>query len=184
MEDAPYTSHQISCSCMLSSGASWPSSRPLSRNVAVLKVQCPWKIGGHKRGREPSSQTPTDDTPATAGKQAIAGMLAAARIPALSKGHQQEKAQPKQQKCQQQQDLCGKAIKVARNEARNMAVNVAVKKKIWLPVKGPQMAVVFAGSGSDGVRIDRASLICVSSPANIPMGICQGLSSPQRGLPR
>ncbi len=28
------------------------------------------------------------------------------------------------QKCQQQQDLCGKATKVAGNEARNMAVNV------------------------------------------------------------
>jgi hypothetical protein len=83
--------------------------------------------------KEVVSQTPTDDTPATAGKQAIAGMLAAARIPALSKGHQQEKAQPQQQKCQQQQDLCGKAIKVARNEARKMAVNVAMTKKVGCP---------------------------------------------------
>jgi hypothetical protein len=83
VEDAPYTSHQISCSCMLSSGASWPSSRPLSRNVAVLKVQCPWKIGGHKRGREPSSQTPTDDTPATAGKQATPGSVGNSKDPQL-----------------------------------------------------------------------------------------------------
>jgi hypothetical protein len=58
-------------------------------------------------------------------------MLATARIPAantgtpaLSKGHKQETAQPQQQKRQQQQDLCGKAIKRAGNEARNMAVNV------------------------------------------------------------
>ncbi len=41
---------------------------------------------------------PAYDTPATAGKQATAGMLATAKIPAatgtpaLSKGHQQEKA--------------------------------------------------------------------------------------------
>jgi len=53
---------------------------------------------------------------ATAGKQAIAGMLESARIPAatgmpaLSKGHQQEKPQPQQQKRQQQQDSSGKAI--------------------------------------------------------------------------
>jgi hypothetical protein len=83
------------------------------------------------------------DTPATAGKQATAGMLATARIPAgtgmpaLSKGHQQEKAQTQQQKRQQQQDLCGKAIKVAGNEARNMAVNKAMKNKKYV-------AVVFA----------------------------------------
>jgi hypothetical protein len=51
-------------------------------------------------------QKPTYDTPATAGKQAKAGMLAMARIPGatgtpvLSKGHQQERAQPQQQKRQ------------------------------------------------------------------------------------
>jgi len=62
-------------------------------------------------------------------------MLATARIPAatgtpaLGKGHKQERAQPQQQKHQQQQDLCGKAIKVAGNEARNVAVNVAMIKK-------------------------------------------------------
>ncbi len=39
-------------------------------------------------------------------------------------------AQPQQQKRQQEQDLCGKAIKVAGNEARKMAGNVAMKKKI------------------------------------------------------
>jgi hypothetical protein len=50
-------------------------------------------------------------------------MLAKARIPAatetpaLSKGRQQEKAQPQRQKLQQQQDLCGKPIKGAGNEA-------------------------------------------------------------------
>jgi hypothetical protein len=82
----------------------------------------PRKIGG----REPcsQSQTPTYDIAATAGKQATAGMLATPRMQhehSLSEGHQQEKAQPQKQK-----DLCGKAIKVAGNEARNMAVNVAV----------------------------------------------------------
>ncbi len=70
--------------------------------VAVLKVGCPSKIGGRESGR--GRQTPTYDIPATAGKQAIAGMLVPARIPAatgkpaLSKRHQQEKPQPQQQK--------------------------------------------------------------------------------------
>jgi hypothetical protein len=91
--------------------------------------------GGRESGREPCSQTLTYETPATAGKQATAGMLATVRVsaatgtPALSKGHQQEEAQPQKQKRQQQQDLCGKAIQVAGNEARNMALNVAVTKK-------------------------------------------------------
>jgi hypothetical protein len=64
-------------------------------------------------------------------------MLATARIPAatgtpaLSKGHQQEKAQPQQQKRQQRQDLCGKPVK--RNEDINMAVNVAALKKNFVP---------------------------------------------------
>ncbi len=76
------------------------------------------------------------DTPATAGKQQTAEMLATARTPAatakpaLSKCNNEEKAQLQQQKCQQVQDLCGKAIKVAGNEARNISVNVAVIKKI------------------------------------------------------
>jgi hypothetical protein len=39
---------------------------------------------------------------------------------ALSKGHKQEKAQTQQQKSQQPQNLCGKAIKVTGKEARNM----------------------------------------------------------------
>jgi len=75
-------------------GARWQSPQPLSRNVAVLKVGCPWKIGGCETGREPCSQRPTYYTPTTAEKQAIAGMLATARIPAstgtpaISKGHQ------------------------------------------------------------------------------------------------
>jgi hypothetical protein len=53
-------------------------------------------------GREPYSHTLTNDTPTT-GKQATARMLETAKIlaatgtPALSKGHQQEKAQPQQQ---------------------------------------------------------------------------------------
>jgi hypothetical protein len=34
-----------------------------------------------------------------------------------------------------------------------MAVNVTVKKKIWWPVKGPQVAVVFARSGSEGLML-------------------------------
>ena len=36
----------------LISGARWPSSRPLSRNVAVLNVGWPWKISGRESGRE------------------------------------------------------------------------------------------------------------------------------------
>jgi hypothetical protein len=54
-------------------------------------------------------------------------MLATARspsstgTPALSKGHQQEKALSQQQKSLQQQDQCGKAIKVAE-----------MKPEIWL----------------------------------------------------
>ncbi len=81
-------------------GARWPSSPPLSRNVAHLQVGCLWKTGCRESGREPSSQTPTYETPAAAGKQATAGMSATVRIPAttgtpaLSKGLQQEKAQP------------------------------------------------------------------------------------------
>jgi hypothetical protein len=82
----------------------------------------PWKIGAHESGCEPCSQTSMYDIPATAGKQAIVGMLALARIPAatgmpaLSKGHKQEKPQPQQQKRHQQQNLCGKAvIKMAGN---------------------------------------------------------------------
>jgi hypothetical protein len=87
-----------------------------------------------KTGRKPCSQTPAFNTPERAGEQATARILATARIPtgtpALSKGHKQEKAQPQEQKRPQQQDLCGKAIKVAGNEARKMAVNVAVIKQI------------------------------------------------------
>ncbi len=111
--------------------------------MAVLKVGYPWKIGGRKHGYEPCRQTPTHDTLATARKQTSTGMLATARIPAaagmpaLSKGHQQEKAKPQQRTRQPQQVLCGKAINVAGNEARNMAVNVAVIKKILVAVKGP-----------------------------------------------
>jgi hypothetical protein len=44
-------------------------------------------------------------------------MSVAAGTPALIMGHKQEKAQPQHKKRQQQQDLCGKAIKVAGNEA-------------------------------------------------------------------
>jgi hypothetical protein len=36
-----------------------------------------------------------------------------------------------QQKRQHQQILCGKAIKVAGNDVKNMAVNVAVTTKKW-----------------------------------------------------
>jgi hypothetical protein len=68
--------------------------------VSVLKVGCPWKTGGHESSRKPCSLTPTYDTPAIAGKQVTAGMLAISRITAatgtsaLRKGHKQEKAQP------------------------------------------------------------------------------------------
>jgi hypothetical protein len=59
-------------------------------------------------GREPWSQASTYDTPPRAGKQATAGMLSTARIPAatgtpaLRKGHQQ------------QPDLCGKSKQSGR----------------------------------------------------------------------
>jgi hypothetical protein len=75
----------------------------VTATVAVLKVGCPWKIGGRESRRAPCSQTPTYDIPAIAGKQVTAGMLATASIPvatgtpALGKGHQQEKVQPKNQ---------------------------------------------------------------------------------------
>jgi hypothetical protein len=79
------------------------------QKVAVLKVGCPWKIG------EPcSEQTPTYDTPATAAKPATSGMLAIARIPAYASNRR----------------ICVEKLKVAGNEARNMAVNAAVIKKI------------------------------------------------------
>jgi hypothetical protein len=38
--------------------------------------------------------------------------------------------------------------KVAGHGARNMAVNVAMKKKV-VAVKGPQVSMVFARSGSE-----------------------------------
>jgi hypothetical protein len=69
------------------------------------------------------------DTPATAGKQATARIPAATGTLALSKGHQKEMAEPQQQKRQQPQNLCGKALKVTGKEARDIAVNVAVIKK-------------------------------------------------------
>jgi hypothetical protein len=47
--------------------------------------------------------------------------------------------------------LCGKAIKVAGNEARNLAVNVAVIKKFG-GSEMSQVAVVFARSGSEGLQ--------------------------------
>jgi hypothetical protein len=57
-------------------------------------------------------------------------------------------------KRQQQQVLCGKAIKVAGNETRNTAVNVSFGDNINLVVvKGPQVAVVLASrSGSKGLQ--------------------------------
>jgi hypothetical protein len=77
-------------------------------------------------------------------------MLATARIPAatgtpgLSKGHKQEKAQPSAAKTPATAgSVCGKAIKVAGNEARNMALNVAMSKKL---------AVEIARSGSEGLQ--------------------------------
>ncbi len=47
-------------------------------------------------------------------------------------------------KCQQQQDLCGKATKVARNEARNMAVNVALIWWSWKVHKWPWLSLGVA----------------------------------------
>jgi hypothetical protein len=73
--------------------------------------------------------TPQQQQESTAGMLATIGIPAATGMRALSQVHKQEKTQPQQQKRHQHQDLCGKAIKVAGNEARNMAVNVAKKKK-------------------------------------------------------
>ncbi len=86
----------------------------------------PWKIGGHESGRKPCSQTPTYDTPAIAGKHSRD--VGNSRDPSSNrnasfKPHKQEKAQPQQQKRHQHQDLCGKAMKVTGNEARNVAKN-------------------------------------------------------------
>jgi hypothetical protein len=98
------------------------------------KLDVHGKNGGRGSGREPCSQTgqtPTYDTPATAGKHVIATMLATTRIPAatgtpvLSKGHQQEKPQPQQQKTPATAGSVWKNYKkVTGHEARNMAVNV------------------------------------------------------------
>jgi hypothetical protein len=84
-------------------------------------------------------------------RQATAGMLATARVPeatgtpALSEGHTQEKAQPRQQKRQQQQDLCGKDLKVTGNEARNYCCERGSDKK-------KLVAMVFARSGSESLQ--------------------------------
>jgi hypothetical protein len=95
------------------------------------KLDVHGKYGGRGSGCEPCSQTgqtPTYDTPATAGKQVTATILATTRIPAatgtpvLSKGHKQEKPQPQRQRCQQQRDLCGKTIKKGQD----------MKPEIWL----------------------------------------------------
>jgi hypothetical protein len=51
---------------------------------------------------------------------ATARIPAATGIPALSKGHKQEKAKPQRQKSQQPPNLCGKAIKVTGKEGRNI----------------------------------------------------------------
>ena len=96
-------------------------------------------MGGRESGREPCGQTTTYDTPATAGKQATAGMLATARVsaatgkPALSKGHQQEKAQPQQQKRHQQEDLCGKAIKWQERKPDIYGCDCGNDKINWWP---------------------------------------------------
>ncbi len=51
--------------CSHTNGARWPSSRPLSRNVTVLQVGCPWKICG----REPCTQKhPSDRMKASNGR--------------------------------------------------------------------------------------------------------------------
>ncbi len=101
--------------------------------MAVLKVEWSWNIGGRESGRKPCSQTPTYDTQATAGILATARIPAATGTPSLGKGHEQEKSQPQQQKCQQQRDLYGKALKIAgkKPEIRLFCiVYVAVTKRL------------------------------------------------------
>jgi hypothetical protein len=44
----------------------------------------------------------------------------------------------------------GKAVKEAENEARNM-VNAAVMKNLMAGMKSPNVDVVFASSGSEGL---------------------------------
>ncbi len=83
-------------------------------------------------------------------KQEQAMIPAETGMQALSKGHQHEKAQPQQHKRQQQQDLCGKATKVAGNEDRNITVNVAAIKKFG--GRERSVAVVFVRSGSEGLQ--------------------------------
>jgi hypothetical protein len=70
--------------------------------------------GGRESGREPCSQPQTYDNQATEGMLATARISAATGTPRAS--FKQEKAQTQQQKRQQQQVLCGKAIKVAGNK--------------------------------------------------------------------
>ncbi len=86
-------------------------------------------------------------------------MLATTRIPAatgtpaLSKGRQQEKPQPQQQKKPATAGSVWKTVKKrAGHEARNMAVNVALTKKL-VAVKVPQLAMVFARSGSEDLKV-------------------------------
>ncbi len=63
----------------------------------------------------------------------------------LYQGHQQEKVRTTStaKTLATAGSVCGKAIKVAGNAARNMAVNVAVIKKNLVAVKGPQVCRVF-----------------------------------------
>ncbi len=63
---------------------------------------------------------------------ATARIPAVTGTPALSKGHQQEKGNLNSKK-PATAGSCGKTIKVARNAARDVAVNVAVIKKNWCP---------------------------------------------------
>jgi hypothetical protein len=123
-----------------------------------VAVGCTLQIGGSESGREPCSQTQTYDNPATTGMLATARIHAATGTPAVSKGHQQDKEQPQQQKHQQQQDLCGKAIKVARYEARNIAVNVGRDQIFWWPWKVPKWPWFLLGVLVKACR-DLATLI-------------------------
>jgi hypothetical protein len=63
--------------------ARWLSTWPLSRNVAVKKSDVRGKLVAVKVAMNHTVR-PTFDTSATAGKQETAGMLARARIPAVT----------------------------------------------------------------------------------------------------
>ncbi len=116
-------------------GGGGPSSQPLSRNVAVLQSGCPWKTGGRESSREPCSYLMTP---------------------------QQQQESKHQHGCLQQQGSTEKtpatagsvwkSYKSGRKWSQKYSCECGSDKKKFVVVKGPQVAVVFARSGSEGLQ--------------------------------